>query len=315
MPTRPSLQRVLEGSFGADGIGDAGLRVGRSRRNTVSEWDEESIASELGLGRSHTPSEQEETKQVVDCVEVIVHEIRPTDSLAGVALKYNVPLATLRRTNKLWASDSIHLRSTLYIPISKKPSRPPLPHSITVPTLTTSLTLLAINEDQLPTAVPPSVNSVQEPRPNKKCRKSAEEEERKVVSADELSFFPAPKSSSALLPSTASPPHKHKRTSTLSAIPTPSLTTSTSPSGSPRPHTLLDIFRSLPDVSNIGRRSLDSLSLGSAREDEAEPTVELEMVDQWGRRANEQMRPTNGMVIQRGGARGEQAMDEDEDWE
>ncbi|KAI0633958.1 hypothetical protein C8Q77DRAFT_713037 [Trametes polyzona] len=50
---------------------------------------------------------------------VIVHEVQPTDSLAGVALKYGISLAELRRANQLWASDTIHLRNTLYIPVDK----------------------------------------------------------------------------------------------------------------------------------------------------------------------------------------------------
>ncbi|KAI8972390.1 hypothetical protein BD414DRAFT_217461 [Trametes punicea] len=50
---------------------------------------------------------------------VIVHEVRPTDSLAGVALKYGISLAELRRANQLWASDPIYLRETLYIPVEK----------------------------------------------------------------------------------------------------------------------------------------------------------------------------------------------------
>lgn len=40
-----------------------------------------------------------------------------TDSLAGISLKYGISLADLRRANRLWASDSIHLRSMLYIPV------------------------------------------------------------------------------------------------------------------------------------------------------------------------------------------------------
>lgn len=41
----------------------------------------------------------------------------PKDSLAGVALKYGITLANLRRANQLWTSDSIHRRSVLYIPV------------------------------------------------------------------------------------------------------------------------------------------------------------------------------------------------------
>jgi hypothetical protein len=37
--------------------------------------------------------------------------------LAGVSLKYGIPLPALRKANHLWPSDSIHLRKLLYIPI------------------------------------------------------------------------------------------------------------------------------------------------------------------------------------------------------
>lgn len=48
-----------------------------------------------------------------------VSQISPGDSLAGVSLKYGIPMADLRRTNQLWASDSIHLRTVLYVPIDQ----------------------------------------------------------------------------------------------------------------------------------------------------------------------------------------------------
>lgn len=52
---------------------------------------------------------------------VTCNQIMPNDSLAGVSLKYGISLADLRRVNHLWASDSIHLRNVLYIPIDKSP--------------------------------------------------------------------------------------------------------------------------------------------------------------------------------------------------
>ncbi|OCH91699.1 hypothetical protein OBBRIDRAFT_834028 [Obba rivulosa] len=61
--------------------------------------------------RPMPPPAREEEKAV------LVHEILPTDSLPGVALKYGIKLADLRKANQLWASDSIHLRKVLYIPL------------------------------------------------------------------------------------------------------------------------------------------------------------------------------------------------------
>ena len=49
----------------------------------------------------------------------LVYQVTSKDSLAGVALKYGITLASLRRANQLWTSDSIHRRSVLYIPIDQ----------------------------------------------------------------------------------------------------------------------------------------------------------------------------------------------------
>ncbi|KAF5351796.1 hypothetical protein D9756_007638 [Leucocoprinus leucothites] len=68
-------------------------------------------------GQDRNESDDETLHRKEDEAEVIVHEITPTDSLAGVSLKYGISLADLRRANHLWANDSIHLRRVLYIPL------------------------------------------------------------------------------------------------------------------------------------------------------------------------------------------------------
>lgn len=90
--------------------------------------------------RDHSELEADEPSFCEEEVEVIVHDVwtfqcteplvitdspffssqvTPTDSLAGVSLKYGITLADLRRANHLWASDSIHLREVLYIPLER----------------------------------------------------------------------------------------------------------------------------------------------------------------------------------------------------
>ena len=46
-------------------------------------------------------------------------QVTSKDSLAGVSLKYGISLPNLRKANQLWATDSIHLRDVLYIPIKQ----------------------------------------------------------------------------------------------------------------------------------------------------------------------------------------------------
>jgi LysM repeat protein len=50
---------------------------------------------------------------------MVSFQVNPTDSLAGVALKYGISMADLRKANMLWTSDPIHLRKILYIPLDK----------------------------------------------------------------------------------------------------------------------------------------------------------------------------------------------------
>lgn len=44
------------------------------------------------------------------------HFVSNSDTLQGIALKYNVTIEQIRRANKLWASDSLFLREFLLIP-------------------------------------------------------------------------------------------------------------------------------------------------------------------------------------------------------
>lgn len=47
----------------------------------------------------------------------IEHEVKPGDTLQGLAVKYGVSMEQIKRTNRLYTSDSIFLKKTLSIPI------------------------------------------------------------------------------------------------------------------------------------------------------------------------------------------------------
>ncbi|WVF72943.1 hypothetical protein IAT40_007761 [Kwoniella sp. CBS 6097] len=72
-----------------------------------------SMRGSLDLLRMSTVDEQSSGGEV----EVLIHTIKPNQSLAGIALLYGIDLATLRKVNKLWTSDPIHLRTHLYVPL------------------------------------------------------------------------------------------------------------------------------------------------------------------------------------------------------
>jgi len=61
---------------------------------------------------------------------VYVHHVKPTDTLAGVILKYNCDPAVFRKANRLWPNDAIQVREVVLVPVDAcavrgKPCDPP----------------------------------------------------------------------------------------------------------------------------------------------------------------------------------------------
>lgn len=48
-----------------------------------------------------------------------IHKVRPTDTLEGVVIMYNIHPSALRRANRLWMGDSIQWRRELYLPVDE----------------------------------------------------------------------------------------------------------------------------------------------------------------------------------------------------
>ncbi|KAJ3665399.1 hypothetical protein Zmor_000896 [Zophobas morio] len=66
----------------------------------------------------------------------IKHYVSNTDTLQGIALKYDVTIEQIRRINRLWASDSLFLKEYLLIPVrdSSVPVKTSEPPPIVSPT-------------------------------------------------------------------------------------------------------------------------------------------------------------------------------------
>ncbi|KAK1921973.1 hypothetical protein DB88DRAFT_376069 [Papiliotrema laurentii] len=99
--SRPTLRRLTS---------QTERQVAESSRSGAGSQSEGSARGSLDM---LTMSQKEPSAEV----EVLVHHVKPTESLAGIALLYGIDLPTLRKINKLWASDSVHLRTHLYVPI------------------------------------------------------------------------------------------------------------------------------------------------------------------------------------------------------
>ncbi|KAH8993339.1 hypothetical protein EDB86DRAFT_1383770 [Lactarius hatsudake] len=199
---------------------------------------------------------------------VLVHEVSPNDSLAGVALKYGISVTELRRANQLWASDSIHLRHVLYIPLDKAR------HA----NLETVASLLAQRDDgkeedtARPPAASPSLPLSSRSDPDADPRSSDRPSVVRRIPSTSLSFFPPPSSalSGELSRPASSPSHVPPPTATSSTLSKGSTLTSTL-----RATALSSLFSVLPINAStrdeiLSRLSIDSASNSTTASDDAE---------------------------------------------
>ncbi|GAA5952966.1 hypothetical protein JCM3765_003020 [Sporobolomyces pararoseus] len=104
--TRPSLRKATKDALGLAGQGS-------SRRENDSKGkgkqSERTRAASEGLAASDQNKER----------EVVVHKVLKTDTIASVTLQYGITQQALRKANRLWATDPIHLRPTLLIPLDE----------------------------------------------------------------------------------------------------------------------------------------------------------------------------------------------------
>ncbi|WOO86194.1 LysM and putative peptidoglycan-binding domain-containing protein 1 [Vanrija pseudolonga] len=85
-------------------------------RRLTSEMDR-AVAESQGSSASASERGSVDLLRVAAEVEVIVHQIKQGESLPGIALRYGIELGTLRKANKMWPSDPLHLRTHLYVPL------------------------------------------------------------------------------------------------------------------------------------------------------------------------------------------------------
>ncbi|KAF8893458.1 hypothetical protein BD779DRAFT_1506379 [Infundibulicybe gibba] len=192
---------------------------------------------------------------------VLAHDVLPTDSLAGVSLKYGISLADLRRANHLWASDSIHLRKVLFIPIEKA-SRAQETDEETPSPLKTAPGTHTATSDESPDVTPPLSGTGTVRR----------------IPASEMSFFPPPSTTPTEQPIQTD---LKGTPSSISKSFSAHLRTTTSPS-----HSLASILTALPITSStrdnlIARLSFESVSSSYSDHDTNDGSEghELERVD------------------------------------
>ncbi|CAD5227670.1 unnamed protein product [Bursaphelenchus okinawaensis] len=50
-------------------------------------------------------------------LSIIEHEVKPTDTLQNLQIKYNTNMFEIKRINKLWSNDALYARTHISIPI------------------------------------------------------------------------------------------------------------------------------------------------------------------------------------------------------
>ncbi|KAF8320683.1 hypothetical protein DL93DRAFT_2073314 [Clavulina sp. PMI_390] len=261
--TRPNLRRQLRTAtpFENATIGEtspltrSGLHIS-SRDSADGSVGGDDWTTTPGASSSGASTPPEHRTQASDATrEVIVHEVLPTDSLAGVALTYGVKIAALRKANKMWPSDSIHLRKVLYIPVDwQKWPKNHKPNAV-VP-------IMEVEELTLGRSIPPfgsnngslasnnsdsqSITTISPPRPL-----HSNQPQTQRIPASQLSFFPAPPT----LINTSHPPFLP--TSSDPSMPT-SLTLPRFSLNRKTTTTIFDVFSS--SISKVARASTDSLT-------------------------------------------------------
>ncbi|GAA5897821.1 LysM peptidoglycan-binding domain-containing protein [Sporobolomyces salmoneus] len=106
--TRPSLRKATKDALGLAGQGSSTKRTNDSK-GKGKEREQRTRAASEGLTGIDYDRER----------EVVVHKVLKTDTIASVSLQYDITQQALRKANRLWATDPIHLRPTLLIPLDE----------------------------------------------------------------------------------------------------------------------------------------------------------------------------------------------------
>lgn len=104
--SRPRLQRLQS---------EIDNQVAAASVASRSSLDDGSLRSSFDVLRNGSTADQRNAARAE--VEVLVHQVKAKESMQGIALQYGIDLATLKKVNKMWSTDTIALKTHLYVPI------------------------------------------------------------------------------------------------------------------------------------------------------------------------------------------------------
>ncbi|KAM0748437.1 hypothetical protein T439DRAFT_358331 [Meredithblackwellia eburnea MCA 4105] len=113
--TRPTLKRLTD----TDNAAARAAKLKGKRKSSMGGTEEEirAILQAGNGGDKVMVAGLEKGKGKEKEREVIVHQVSKTDTIASISLQYGITPQALRTSNRLWATDSVHLRKTLHIPL------------------------------------------------------------------------------------------------------------------------------------------------------------------------------------------------------
>ncbi|KAH6673690.1 hypothetical protein B0J14DRAFT_541288 [Halenospora varia] len=133
---RSAEKRVLHAEWGPEQLPgskpkDAGIGMGstderdalvraRKMRGILEGRDEDRRAMDTnGKYKRRTSIEEERPSTPKDEGDalVYVHHVKPTDTFAGVVVKYNCQKEVFRKANGLWSNDGLQFRKTVLLPV------------------------------------------------------------------------------------------------------------------------------------------------------------------------------------------------------
>lgn len=97
---------------------------GRRRADLANGSDLASGSAKRNVYKRATSPDPEDTMEVVDMegakdILVYVHQVKPTDTVEGVVIAFNIPPGALRKANGMWSHDNVQSRRTLLLPVDE----------------------------------------------------------------------------------------------------------------------------------------------------------------------------------------------------
>jgi hypothetical protein len=135
-PTRPPAQRL---NSGKSALRSAEEQL-RDIRQGDTSWQRTNspLLFDSPRSRQSNPSssvdklhERDDRVTIEPQIRVYLHHVRKTDTMPLILLAYEISASVLKKSNRLWAADSIQSREKLYLPVDEcgvtpAPCSPPL---------------------------------------------------------------------------------------------------------------------------------------------------------------------------------------------